>query len=105
MRRWFLSYHSPDEAVAERRKAAIERKDESAIVFFAPAKLQAGARRAPALAAVIAGALAVVLLATERGHWTLARDQVRRRVRQARQFNGFPDSCCWKGRRPGAWLS
>ena len=27
MRRWFLSYHSPDEALAERLKAAIERKD------------------------------------------------------------------------------
>src|SRR6266403_2115576 len=27
MRRWFLSYHSPDGALAERVKAAIERKD------------------------------------------------------------------------------
>jgi len=30
MRRWFLSYHSPDQALAERLKAAIERKDDSA---------------------------------------------------------------------------
>jgi hypothetical protein len=37
MRRWFLSYHSPDQALAERLKAAIERKDDSASrVFFAP---------------------------------------------------------------------
>ena len=27
MRRWFLSYHSPEQALAERLKAAIERKD------------------------------------------------------------------------------
>jgi hypothetical protein len=27
MRSWFLSYHSPDQALAERLKAAIERKD------------------------------------------------------------------------------
>jgi hypothetical protein len=27
MSRWFLSYHSPDQALAERLKAAIERKD------------------------------------------------------------------------------
>ena len=36
MRRWFLSYHSPDQALAERLKAAIERKDAAARVFFAP---------------------------------------------------------------------
>jgi Trk K+ transport system NAD-binding subunit len=35
MRRWFLSYHSPDEALAERLKAALERKDTDAHVFFA----------------------------------------------------------------------
>ena len=32
MRRWFLSYHSPDQALAERLKAAIERKDAAARV-------------------------------------------------------------------------
>jgi len=67
MRRWFLSYHSPDESLAERLKAAIERKDDSAIVFFAPVNLRTGARWAPALAEAIAGASAFVLLATERG--------------------------------------
>jgi formylglycine-generating enzyme required for sulfatase activity len=67
MRRWFLSYHSPDETLAERLKAAIECKDDGAIVFFAPANLRAGARWAPALAEAIADATAFVLLVTERG--------------------------------------
>jgi formylglycine-generating enzyme required for sulfatase activity len=67
MRRWFLSYHSPDEALAERLKAAIERKDDGAIVFFAPTNLRAGARWAPVLADAIAEATAFVLLVTERG--------------------------------------
>ena len=35
MRRWFLSYHSPEQALAERLKGAIERKDAGAAVFFA----------------------------------------------------------------------
>jgi hypothetical protein len=34
-----LSYHSPDEPLAE-RKAAIERKDDGAIVFVAPADFE-----------------------------------------------------------------
>jgi len=42
MRRWFLSYHSPDQALAERLKAALERKDKKARVFFAPSRLRAG---------------------------------------------------------------
>ena len=42
MRRWFLSYHSPDQALAEQLKAAIERKDAAARVFFAPTHLRAG---------------------------------------------------------------
>jgi hypothetical protein len=67
MRRWFLSYHSPDEALAERLKAAIERKDEGASVFFAPTHLRAGGRWAPALAEAIAEATAFVLLVTDRG--------------------------------------
>jgi hypothetical protein len=29
MRRWFLSYHSPDQALAERLKVALERKEMS----------------------------------------------------------------------------
>jgi hypothetical protein len=41
MRRWFLSYHSPDQALAERLKAAIERKDTASRVFFAPTHMRA----------------------------------------------------------------
>jgi hypothetical protein len=35
MRRSFLSYHSPEQALAEQLKAAIERKNTDAHVFFA----------------------------------------------------------------------
>jgi WD40 repeat protein len=67
MRRWFLSYHSPDEALAKRLKAAIQQKDEGAHVFFAPANLRAGGRWAPALSEAIAEATAFVLLVTDKG--------------------------------------
>ena len=67
MRRWFLSYHSPDQPLAERLKAAIEYKDSGAVVFFAPANLRAGGRWAPALAEAIAESNAFVLLVTESG--------------------------------------
>jgi hypothetical protein len=67
MRRWFLSYHSPDHALAEQLKAGIESKDPSAHVFFAPEQLRAGARWAPALADAIAQASAFVLLVTDKG--------------------------------------
>jgi formylglycine-generating enzyme required for sulfatase activity len=67
MRRWFLSYHSPDQALAERLKAAIERKDTGSHVFFAPTNLRPGGRWAPALADAIAEANAFVLLVTEKG--------------------------------------
>jgi formylglycine-generating enzyme required for sulfatase activity len=67
MRRWFLSYHSPDEALAERLKVAIERQDTGARVFFAPMNLRAGGRWAPALADAIAEASAFVLLVTDKG--------------------------------------
>ena len=42
MRRWFLSYHSPDQLLAERLKAAIEKKDSTSRVFFAPTHMRAG---------------------------------------------------------------
>jgi hypothetical protein len=42
MRRWSLSYHLPARALARRLQAAIERKDKSACVFFAPTKRRAG---------------------------------------------------------------
>ena len=54
MRRWFLSYHSPDQALAERLKAALERRDTDARVFFAPSSLRAGGFWSRALAEEIA---------------------------------------------------
>src|ERR1700730_15547565 len=68
MRRWFLSYHSPDQALAERLKAAIERKDDSTSrVFFAPTHLRAGGSWSAQLAQEIADATAFILLVGERG--------------------------------------
>jgi hypothetical protein len=37
MRRWFLSYHSADLALAERLEAMLRRRDADSQVFFAPA--------------------------------------------------------------------
>src|SRR5580700_1132665 len=67
MRRWFLSYHSPDQALAERLKAAIERKDSSTRVFFAPTNLRAGGSWSAQLAQEIADATAFILLVGEAG--------------------------------------
>ena len=62
MPRWFLSYHSPDQALAERLKAAIERKDSASRVFFAPTNLRAGGSWSAQLAQEIADATAFILL-------------------------------------------
>src|SRR5262245_49262740 len=67
MRRWFLSYHSPDQGLAERLKMALERKDTDARVFFAPSSLRAGGFWSKALADEIAQADAFILLVGERG--------------------------------------
>ena len=67
MRRWFLSYHSPDEALAARLKDAIEAKDAAARVFFAPAHLRAGGSWSAQLAQEIAEANAFILLIGESG--------------------------------------
>src|SRR5580704_10721543 len=62
MRRWFLSYHSPDQALAEQLKAAIECKDSASRVFFAPTHLRAGGSWSEQLAQEIAEASAFILL-------------------------------------------
>jgi formylglycine-generating enzyme required for sulfatase activity len=67
MRRWFLSYHSPDQALAERLKAALERKDTDARVFFAPSSLRAGGFWSRTLAEEIAQADTFILLVGEKG--------------------------------------
>jgi formylglycine-generating enzyme required for sulfatase activity len=62
MSRWFLSYHSPDQALAERLKAAIEHTDPASRVFFAPTYLRAGGSWSAQLAQEIAEANAFILL-------------------------------------------
>jgi hypothetical protein len=42
MRRWFLSYTSQDFALTQALKAALQRKDPDADIFFAPESMRAG---------------------------------------------------------------
>jgi hypothetical protein len=90
MRRWFLSYHSPDQALAERLKAALEQKDTGVHVFFAPSSLRAGGFWSRALAEEIAQADAFILLVGERGvgNWQVLEydEALDRRVK----FSDFP---------------
>ena len=67
MQRWFLSYHSPDQALAEQLKVALERKNADARVFFAPSSLRAGGFWSRTLAEEIAQADVFILLVGERG--------------------------------------
>jgi formylglycine-generating enzyme required for sulfatase activity len=67
MPRWFLSYHSPDQKLAERLIAAIKAKDPAVIVFFAPSNMRAGGAWTGQLAREIAGANAFILLIGEAG--------------------------------------
>src|SRR5579864_7605132 len=67
MRRWFLSYNSQDAALAGSFKAALERKDPTARIFFAKESLRAGGYWLPALAQEIAEATGFVLLVGKEG--------------------------------------
>jgi formylglycine-generating enzyme required for sulfatase activity len=67
VRRWFLSYHSGDQALAERLKAALEQRYSDIRVFFAPASLRAGGFWSRTLAEEIAQAEAFILLVGEKG--------------------------------------
>ncbi len=67
MTRWFLSYHSPDQGLAERLKTAVEGKDAGSSVFFAPSGLRAGGAWTTQLAEELAKADAFVLLIGEHG--------------------------------------
>src|SRR5271165_1567371 len=67
MQRWFLSYHSPDEKLAERLKGAVEGKDSALSVFFAPSSLRAGGSWTAQLAKELAEADAFILLIGEKG--------------------------------------
>src|SRR6266700_164922 len=76
MQRWFLSYHSPDQALAERLKASIERKDAASRVFFAPTHLRAGGSWSAQLAQELAEANGFILLIGESGigNWQVLED-------------------------------
>src|SRR5262249_50381196 len=65
--RWFLSYNAPDQAVAERLKAAIERKSSRSRVFFAATHLRAGGVWSSQPAQEIAEATAFILLVGKHG--------------------------------------
>jgi formylglycine-generating enzyme required for sulfatase activity/cellulose biosynthesis protein BcsQ len=65
--RWFLSYNSQDEALADTLSAAIRRIDPSSQVFVAPAWLRAGGFWSKPLADAIAEAKAFVLLVGQHG--------------------------------------
>lgn len=65
--RWFLSYNSADQALAERLTTAIERKDPTSSVFFAPKSLQVGGFWSAQLAQQVSEATAFILLVGERG--------------------------------------
>ncbi len=67
MPRWFLSYHSADKKVAERVKAAIEWRDPTSRVFFAPTHLRAGRAWTDQLVQELAEADAFILLIGEAG--------------------------------------
>ncbi len=64
---WFLSYHSPDQGLAERLKAAIARKDPATSVFFAPTDLRPGGAWTDQLAQKLAQTDAFLLLIGEHG--------------------------------------
>src|SRR5262245_22543611 len=66
-RSWFLSYHSRDQALAERLASAMARHDAGERVFFAGKSLRAGGYWQPVLAEEIARAKAFVLLVGEHG--------------------------------------
>ena len=67
MPRWFLSYHSPDEKLAARLKSAVEGKNPTLEVFFAPTHLRAGGAWTDQLAQSLAKADAFILLIGEHG--------------------------------------
>jgi hypothetical protein len=62
MRRWFLSYTSQDFALTQDLKAALQRKDPEANIFFAPEGMRAGGFWKPQLANEIEESTAFILL-------------------------------------------
>lgn len=85
--RWFLSYNSADQALAERLKTAIERKDPTSTVFFAPKNSRVSGFWSAQLAEQISEATAFILLVGERGlsNWQVVEydEALDRRARSA----------------------
>jgi TIR domain len=67
MRRWFLSYTSQDFALTQALKAALQRKDPDADIFFAPESMRAGGFWKKQLAEEIEVSTAFILLVGEKG--------------------------------------
>ncbi len=67
MPRWFLSYHSPDQKLAERMKGAIELEDPAVSVIFAPTGMLAGGAWFEQLANELDAADAFILLIGNNG--------------------------------------
>jgi len=67
MRRWFLSYASQDFALTQALKAALQRKDSDAHIFFAPESMRGGGFWKPQLAKEIEESTAFILLIGEKG--------------------------------------
>ena len=67
MRRWFLSYASQDFALTQALKAALQRKDSDAHIFFAPESMRGGGLWKPQLAKEIGESTAFILLIGEKG--------------------------------------
>ena len=74
MRRWFLSYTSQDFALTQALKAALQRKDSDADIFFAPENMRVGGFWKPQLAKEIQESTAFILLVGEKGlgDWQVA---------------------------------
>ena len=66
-RRWFVSYNSQDQALADRVASALRARLPEAQIFFAPASLRAGGYWLPTLAQEIAAADVFLLLVGEKG--------------------------------------
>ena len=90
MQRWFLSYHSPDQALAERLKAAIELNDANSRVFFARTNMRAGGSWTAQLSRELAEADAFILLIGEAGvgDWQVPEydEALARWVKSGRRF-------------------
>jgi hypothetical protein len=67
MRRWFLSYTSQDFALTQALKAALQRKDSDANIFFAPESMRVGGFWKEQLTKEIKESTAFILLVGEKG--------------------------------------